>query len=140
LGYNTGSEFKTVITGTFAHANVTGCSDDPTIKLITDTDLHTVALRQDNGLIKIENVQLLSSSLYTVEDREEEYLLTGFIYFDGTLTEFLNEIDRCINVNNISATRTAHYIFKWQLLGFTAQDLAVVGFEVREFKDVTVST
>lgn len=122
MAYTAITDLDTVISGNFTHGNVTGISGLPTRKYPTDNDLHSTSIRQTNGFIKCEQVNLFDVEARTKDYDDEEWEFVGFIYLDDgiTHTEFLDELQRCFNVNNQSTTMTTEYKLIWQYQGFSS--------------------
>ena len=120
MGYSPISDLDTVISNTFAHANVTGISGAPVRKYPSNNDLHSTIIRQTNGFIKCEQVNLITVEVRTSAYEDEEWDFIGFIYLDDgiTATEFLDELQRTLTVNNQSTTMTSYYTLIWQHQGF----------------------
>jgi hypothetical protein len=94
---------------TFSHANVAGVSGTPTVKGPEDENPGSLSPRADNGLIEVLNSELVRYENESFGHRDEVYQSDVNIWFTGDIWDYYEEIDRLINANNVSASRTYEY-------------------------------
>lgn len=97
----------------FDYTNVTGLSGRPTIRKggVLDSDDYLT----DGEIVVIKETEIPPRNLG--ENRDEKYLLTGFIFFAGatgdrTINEMKAEVRRLMNVNSDDPTRTWYFEFR----------------------------
>jgi hypothetical protein len=94
---------------TFVHGNVTGVSGTPVVKGPEDENTGTLSPRETNGLIEILNSELVRYENESFGHRDEVYQSDVNVWFTGDIWDYYEEIDRIINANNESASRTYDY-------------------------------
>lgn len=109
-------DLKTIIDDNFVFGNVTGLTAKPVI--VTQGDDNTDIEADENGKIVLEDEDLLRRDKFG-EYQNHIYLIKGYISYNSTdstaLKEFIKELDRIFDVNNLSDSRSYDYdlTFDW---------------------------
>jgi hypothetical protein len=137
MGFQAATDLKTILVNNFIHTNVTGLTADPTIRLTSDSLPTSFPV---NGEIVINN-ERMGNFDYKNKFRNEPNAITCLISFQGTVDvtrEFLDEVDRVLNANNLATAGTRTYFMVIESAVFY-EELAPIKqlqFEVRLTKEM----